>query len=165
MKRLKTAEVDKILQNLKNMIGESFSTNIYEEISIQSLHKEYNKTVYEILDYRVDKKQEMRYLNFIKEDYRANFRRRLLDKLKVMKMTLHSYIKKRHLIDANAFDKFQGWIDVNESQMEEMNMMSDRLNCTQTDFGLVKTDMENEVNNFRLKSVYCYDFMEHPQYN
>lgn len=58
MKRLKTAEVDQILQNLKNMIGESFSTNIYEEISIQSLHKEYNKTVYEILDYRVDKKKK-----------------------------------------------------------------------------------------------------------
>ena len=72
------------------MIGESFSTNIYEEISISSLHKEYNKTVYEILDYRVDKKKEMRYLNFIKEDYRANFRRRLLDKLKVIKLTLHS---------------------------------------------------------------------------
>ena len=70
----------------------------------------------------------MRYLNYIKEDYRANFRRRLLDKLKVIKMTLHSFIKKRHLIDANAFDKFQGWIDINESQMEEMNMMSDRLN-------------------------------------
>ena len=29
---------------------------------------------------------------------------------------------------------------------------------------MVKKNMENEVNNYRLKSVYCYDFMENPKY-
>ena len=134
LKRLKTAEVDKILQNLKSIIGESFSTNIYEEISLNSLHNEYNKTVYEILDYRVSKKKEMNYKNYIKGDYRAYFRRRLLDKLVVIKSSLHSQIKKRNLIDPNAFDKFQGWVEPKEDE----NLLSDRLNQTQTDFNLVK---------------------------
>jgi len=35
---------------LHRILGESFSTNIYFEISLENLRKEYTKTIYEILD-------------------------------------------------------------------------------------------------------------------
>lgn len=47
---------EKLLKSLSLTFGESFSTNLYEEISIKQLKQEYNKTVFEILDYRIDKK-------------------------------------------------------------------------------------------------------------
>ena len=35
---------------------------------------------------------------------------------------------------------------------------------TQQDFAIVLDAMKNEANYFRIKSVYCFDIMEHPTY-
>ena len=59
---------------LKGVVGESFSTNIYAEINVENLRKEYNKTVLEILDYSVDKKTKLFFNNPLEIDYRAYFR-------------------------------------------------------------------------------------------
>jgi PBP1b-binding outer membrane lipoprotein LpoB len=57
LKRRMTTKLNnfKAERMLKNIIGESFSTNIYAELSIENLKKEYNKTMLEILDFSVDK--------------------------------------------------------------------------------------------------------------
>jgi hypothetical protein len=67
------------------VLGESFSVDFYKEINVMSLQKEYNKTILELIDYRVVRKVPLVFLNPIEKDYRLHYRTRLVDKLKVIK--------------------------------------------------------------------------------
>lgn len=62
-----------------------------------SLQKEYNKTILELIDYRVGRKVPSIFLNPIEKDYRLHYRSRLVDKLKAIKSQLRKYIKERKL--------------------------------------------------------------------
>ena len=47
-------------------LGGSFSCNIFEELSIDDLKKEYQKNVQVIMDYYYDRKSPLLYVNPIK---------------------------------------------------------------------------------------------------
>ena len=63
-------------------------------------------------------------------------------------------------------DRYCGWIDENQinSEQEEIEEEEQYQNKTKEDFALLYEAMKNEANYYRLKSVYCYDIMEHPTY-
>lgn len=103
---------------LKNIIGESFSTNIYAELSIENLKKEYNKTMLEILDFSVDKDRPIFFQNPIKQDFRAYFRGRLLKKLNAIKTILKGHIKTRGLRPGLDDDRYCGWVDGDQINSE-----------------------------------------------
>lgn len=116
------------MEALTNFFSESFSTNLYEEISISSLQQEYNKTVFEILDYRIEKKKPPVYKQYTEIDYRSLFRQKLIDKLKNIKTVLHRQIKQRELIIMEK-DIFHGWAPVTQ-QMQDDLFTQLRLNQT-----------------------------------
>lgn len=59
--------------------------NIYAEISIENLEKEYKKNITEILDYDVNYGDSLIYHNHYSDDYRKYLRSRLLNKNKLIK--------------------------------------------------------------------------------
>lgn len=71
------------------------------------------------------------------------------------------YIKSRGL-RPSLTDPYDGWADINEKELEAIE--SDRMNMTMKDFELVFESMKAEANYYRIKSVYCYDIQDHPDY-
>ena len=133
-------------QNVKRMIGENFSTNIYQDISLENLRKEYDKTLIELTDEQYDKTSPMKYVNHLEdgEDYRAWYRQRCLQKLSEIKKVVQGHIMERNL----------------RPPMFQAN----NLNTTANDFDLAQKSMKSEANYFRLRSIYCFDILEHPTY-
>ena len=48
-------------------------------------------------------------------------------------------------------------------QNEEFDL-DNNINKTADDFNLLFEDMKNEASHFRLKSIYSYDILDHPDY-
>ena len=136
---------------MKRVLGESFSVDFYKEINVMSLQKEYNKTVLELIDYRVVRKAPMVFPNPIEKDYRLHYRTRLVDKLKTIKLQLRKYIKERKLAPPLGPASKHDWVEHPEI---------DDADRTQEDFELVVSALKTEGSYYRLKSVYCYDILE-----
>lgn len=71
---------------MKQIVGKSFSTNIYSEISVETLRKEYNKNVAEIFENKELKEGSLIYANYStlaseeQNDYFRFYRGRLVEK-------------------------------------------------------------------------------------
>eukprot|EP00356_Strombidium_inclinatum_P014745 CAMPEP_0170497826 /NCGR_PEP_ID=MMETSP0208-20121228/25928_1 /TAXON_ID=197538 /ORGANISM="Strombidium inclinatum, Strain S3" /LENGTH=162 /DNA_ID=CAMNT_0010774771 /DNA_START=4085 /DNA_END=4569 /DNA_ORIENTATION=- len=148
---------------MKRMMGESFSVNIYSEISIENLRKEYMKTVYEIIDYKINLRNEALFTHLMEADYRGEFRKRLKEKMKTVKLVLRDHIKARGLRPEFEGDVFRGWA-IKETNEDEQYDFANMSSNTDRDFNLAFENMKNEANYYRLRSVYCYDIMEHPTF-
>ena len=84
-----------------------------------------------------------------------------MEKNKAIKKILSEYIKSRGL-RPSITDPYDGWAEINEKELEAME--ADRLNMTMKDFDLVYESMRAEANYYRMKSIYCYDIQDHPDY-
>jgi hypothetical protein len=124
-----------VYQGLKTTSGESFSCNIYSEISIENLKKEHEKVLFELFDYKFNESDPPLYKTSL--EYRHAFRKVLLMKSDAMKKEIRKYIKEKGLRS---------------------------LNDTNDDINTVFEAMKNEANYYRLKSIHCFDIMEHPTY-
>ena len=122
----------KALRMLKNVVGESFSTNIYAELSVDNLRKEYNKTVLELMDYSVDKHQKLLFQNPLNKNYMAYFREKLVKKMGGIKAILKGHIKTRGLRPGLNEDRYCGWLEENQinSEMEEIEEEEQYQNMT-----------------------------------
>ena len=133
-------------QNIQG--GESFSCDFYKEIDVHNLQKEYNKTIIELIDYKVKPSTSMIFVNPIIKDYRLQYREQLIKKCKAIKDQLKLYVQ-----DQNLRPKKQNTMDWVEDDYND----HDR---TQEDFALVASALKTEGSYYRLKSVYCYDILE-----
>ena len=107
----------KEFQTFKMIQGESFSVNIFGEISIEHLRQEYQKNVAELCDFYVDRSDKLLYNNPIENDYRSLFRERLIFKHKEIKRMLMIYIKSRGL-RPDIDDPNAGWATVRTIDLE-----------------------------------------------
>ena len=147
----------------KMIQGVSFSTNLYDEISIDHLRQEYQKNVTELCDYYIDRSLSLNYANPLAYgDYRDFLRERLVAKHREIKKMLMSYIKTRGL-RPDIDDPNAGWATVRSADIEAQEDL--RINMTQQDFEIAVNAMKQEADYFRLKSVHCYCISEHPTYN
>ena len=130
-------------QNMKRSVGESYSTNIYEQIKIESLRHEYDILLEEILDYSKIT-TPMKYLNplDIGKDYRARYTSRCKGRIRAIKQIINGYIASFALRSPD-FTSIENIAD---------------------DFDLVWKYLKNEPGYYRIRSIYSYDIMENPTY-
>ena len=113
----------------KMIQGVSFSTNLYDEISIDHLRQEYQKNVTELCDYYIDRSLSLNYANPLAYgDYRDFLRERLVAKHREIKKMLMSYIKTRGL-RPDIDDPNAGWATVRSADIEAQEDL--RINMTQ----------------------------------
>lgn len=97
----------------------SFSCNLYSELSIENLQREYQKNVAELIDFNFDKKSPLLYHNVIRQDYRQYVRQRMVDKHKQIKSVLLMYIRTRGL-RPELQDPFHGWADIRQEDIDNI---------------------------------------------
>ena len=120
--------------------GESFSCNFLSEIPIELLQKEYNKAIMEAFEYRYDTLQIPQYYKYMMDDYRIYYNNRLNDRVHDVEKMLEVYLQSN-------------------------NFRVTDLDDTRDQFKMVFEKMKDNATYYRLKSVHCYDIIEHPEFS
>lgn len=110
------------------------------EIPIDCLQKEYNKAVMDAFEYMYDPLQLPQYYKYMQDDYRIYYSNRMNDRVNDVEKMLEVYLKSN-------------------------NFRVTDLDDTKDQFKMVFEKMKDNANYYRLKSVHCYDIIEHPEFS
>ena len=80
---------------LKDTAGHAFSCNIYEEMNIENLKKEYEKAQLELYNYKFEENDPPLYESEI--EYRQAYKKAMVLRLDSMKKVFRKYIKEKNL--------------------------------------------------------------------